>query len=83
MSPCHGETIAPCLAVVGALYCPAQSALAQSRQPDILIVLCDDFNPFYAGFAGDPNVRTPHLDALARDSSVFSRWKNIYLHRLG
>ncbi len=41
-------------------------------KPDVVIVLCDDFNPFYTGFAGDPDARTPHLDSLAAESAVFS-----------
>ncbi len=40
---------------------------------DIVVVLCDDFNPFYTSTAGDPDVHSPHLDALARESAVFSR----------
>jgi len=62
-----------CLSVLAVIGVPSQSAFAQSQQPDILIVLCDDFNPFYTGYAGDPDVRTPNLDTLARDSGVFSR----------
>lgn len=44
-----------------------------ATKPDVVVLLCDDFNPFYTGFAGDPDVRTPNLDALAKESAVFSR----------
>lgn len=48
-------------------------ALADSSKPDVVVILCDDFNPFYAGFAGDPDVKTPNLDSLAKQSAVFTR----------
>lgn len=48
------------------------SVFAESKKPDVIIFLCDDFNPFYTGFAGDPDARTPHLDALAKESAVFT-----------
>ncbi|MEM9017857.1 MAG: sulfatase-like hydrolase/transferase, partial [Verrucomicrobiota bacterium] len=43
------------------------------RPLDVVVVLCDDFNPFYTGFGGDPDASTPNLDALARESAVFTR----------
>jgi len=48
-------------------------ALADSNKPDVVIILCDDFNPYYAGFAGDPDAKTPNLNALAKQSAVFRR----------
>ncbi|QGJ71963.1 Choline-sulfatase [Planctomycetales bacterium 10988] len=45
------------------------------ERPNIVVLLCDDFNPFYTGFAGDPDAQTPRLDALAKESLVF---KNCY-----
>lgn len=40
---------------------------------DVVIVVCDDFNAFYTGFGGDPDAKTPNLDALAKESAVFTR----------
>lgn len=37
-------------------------------RPNILFVIADQWRAQAFGFAGDPNVRTPHLDALARES---------------
>lgn len=51
----------------------AHSAEAQARKPDVVVFLCDDFNPFYTGFTGDPDVKTPNLNALAKESIVFSQ----------
>lgn len=40
---------------------------------NIVVLLCDDMNPFYTGFAGDPDADTPNLDKLAEQSAMFTR----------
>lgn len=40
-------------------------------QPNILFILSDQHDPAITGYAGDPVVHTPHLDALARRSVRF------------
>jgi len=42
-----------------------------NSQPDILFVFCDQWNARYLGCAGHPQVRTPHLDALAAGGCMF------------
>ena len=37
-------------------------------KPNILFVIADQWRAQAFGFAGDPNVQTPHLDALQRES---------------
>jgi arylsulfatase len=61
-----------CLLAVSLALSPKRCFSHDTKQ-DVVIVLCDDFNPFYTGFAGDPDVRTPNLDELARESASFSR----------
>lgn len=39
--------------------------------PHILKLCSDEHSPFLAGFAGDPWVRTPNLDRLAAEGTVF------------
>lgn len=41
--------------------------------PDILWIVTTQWRGQAGGFAGDPNARTPHLDAFARDAVVFER----------
>ena len=36
------------------------------QQPNVLIILADQFRAQATGYAGDPNVKTPHLDQFAR-----------------
>ena len=46
---------------------------AEPRKPDVVLIVADDFNAFYTGFAGDPDVKTPNLDALAKEGTVFTQ----------
>ena len=40
-------------------------------QPDLLLLFSDQHHVRYSGFAGDELARTPNLDALAEDGTVF------------
>ena len=42
-----------------------------AERPSILFLMSDEHRPTVAGFAGDPVVRTPVLDELARTGVVF------------
>lgn len=44
---------------------------AADRPPNIVVVLADQWRPQAFGFAGDPNVKTPHFDQLAGQSTRF------------
>lgn len=55
---------------------PALSALvalqaAEPARPNIVYLLTDQWRASATGYAGDPNVRTPNLDRLARQSLNF------------
>ena len=41
---------------------------AAPTRPNILFIIADQWRAQAFGFAGDPNVQTPHLDALHRES---------------
>lgn len=45
---------------------------AEVRQPNILFVLADQWRAQATGYAGDPNVKTPHLDRLAAQGVNFA-----------
>ncbi len=45
---------------------------SQPHRPDVLVIMCDQFNPRLLGYAGDQVVRTPNLDALAAEGMAFS-----------
>ncbi|MEI7902373.1 MAG: sulfatase [bacterium] len=49
---------------------PAQDASAP-RRPNIVFVLADQWRAKATGYGGDPNVKTPHLDGLAKTAVNF------------
>jgi len=44
---------------------------AGKKQPNVLLVLTDQWRTSATGYAGDPNVKTPHLDELAVEGVDF------------
>lgn len=59
---------------VGTLTNPVTSVYAKDpvrRKPNIVYVLTDQWRAQATGYAGDPNVKTPNLDALASRSINF------------
>lgn len=44
-----------------------------SERPNLLVLVADDLRPDALAALGNPNLRTPHLDALAARSLAFSR----------
>ncbi len=44
----------------------------EAQKPNIVYVLVDEWRAQATGYAGDPNVRTPNLDQLAKESYNFS-----------
>jgi len=55
------------LATPAALPTPSQTA-----RPNILLAIADDWSWLHAGAYGDPAVRTPHIDRLAREGTRFT-----------
>ena len=52
----------------------AGSSGAMKRPPNIVLFLTDDQGYGDLGFLGNPVLRTPQIDAFAKDSAVFSRF---------
>jgi choline-sulfatase len=42
-------------------------------QPNIVVICSDQHHPLVTGYRGHPQIRTPHLDALAADGAYFTR----------
>jgi len=49
-------------------FCLLHAHLRAADKPNILFVIADQWRAQAFGFAGDPNVQTPHLDALRQES---------------
>jgi arylsulfatase A-like enzyme len=58
------------LALVGAAAQAAEAPAAADR-PNIVFLLADQWRASATGYAGDPNVQTPQLDRLAKESLNF------------
>ncbi|MCD0459312.1 sulfatase family protein [Roseiconus lacunae] len=50
-----------------------QSDFAEAKPPNLVMLLSDDMGWTDYGFMGHPDVQTPNLDKLARQSAVFPR----------
>src|SRR5829696_4023893 len=72
----------PALRLMGALLSAAIAAVSVSAapaakqapaKPNILFIIADQWRAQAFGFAGDPNVKTPHLDRFERESVNFTQ----------
>jgi arylsulfatase A-like enzyme len=60
--------------LVGVLLLPRGAALGAEKpnaRPNVLFLMADQWRAMATGYAGDPNVKTPHLDRLAAASVQF------------
>src|SRR5258706_9759248 len=58
--------------VVSILFATALPSIAQAARPNILFVVADQWRACSPGYAGDANVKTPHLNKLAATSVNFT-----------
>ena len=49
-------------------------AVSAADRPNIVLVMCDDLGWGDVGFNGNKIIRTPHLDAMAKESLKFTRF---------
>ncbi|WP_235934579.1 sulfatase-like hydrolase/transferase [Paramicrobacterium chengjingii] len=47
---------------------------AEQRHPNIVVIMSDDQGPWALGCAGNTEIQTPHLDALAAEGTRLSRF---------
>ena len=68
-------TLVLCAGVAGmaqADECPVQAVQRVHRPPNIVMIIADDQHYSDFGFMGNANVRTPHLDELAREAAIYT-----------
>jgi arylsulfatase A-like enzyme len=53
------------------LFAGCRTAASSRRRPNVVYVFADQWRASAMGYAGDPNVKTPHLDALAGEGVNF------------
>jgi N-acetylgalactosamine-6-sulfatase len=59
---------------MGPSAAPSAHAAASVKQPNIIIVLCDDMGYSDLGCFGNRTIRTPHLDRLAAQGTRFTQF---------
>jgi len=47
------------------------SANGQVKQPNVILIICDDLNDYSGVFGGHPDIKTPNIDRLAESGTVF------------
>ena len=57
-----------------ALLLPASAQAVDAKPPNIILVMADDQGYGDTGYTGHPFLKTPHLDAMAKESIVFNRF---------
>ena len=58
------------LALLGAALPTAATAATPATPPNILFIALDDLNDWVGAFGGNPQAKTPHMDAFARRGAV-------------
>ena len=46
----------------------------KTETPNIILIMADDQGWGDVGYNGHPHLKTPHLDAMAQNGAVFSRF---------
>jgi uncharacterized sulfatase len=59
--------------LAGLLLLSLPASAQESKRPNVVLIISDDQGWGDFGFMGSEQVRTPHLDALAQESLVFTR----------
>ncbi len=60
-------------AAASSLACSHTAGAQQSRKPNLLFILADQWRPQTLPSSGDPDLEAPHLKRLAREGAHFSR----------
>lgn len=60
------------LVLLAATYLANDAGAQSQRPPNIVVIVADDMGYADIGVHGSPDIRTPHIDALARDGVRFT-----------
>jgi len=72
-SPPKWRSVLVAAAATATLLAAGRPASVQTRPPNILLVIADDWSFPHAGAYGDKAVATPAFDRLAREGALFTR----------
>src|SRR5262245_46667245 len=57
-----------------AAVAPALLSQARVSRPNVLVIVLDDLGSHDLGYLGASDMKTPNIDALARNGAVFPEW---------
>ena len=60
------------LSLLALFSCKTQNKIKENA-PNIILIMADDWSYPHAGFYGDSSVRTPTMDRLAKEGTVFEQ----------
>ncbi|MEM0993629.1 MAG: sulfatase-like hydrolase/transferase, partial [Bacteroidota bacterium] len=60
------------LLIISWCSCQQKQEVAESNPPNIVLVIADDVNWNDIAAYGHPNIKTPHIDQLAREGMLFT-----------
>jgi arylsulfatase A-like enzyme len=66
----HFALLLAALATLASTHFAAEPA---AKKPNVLIIIADQWRAQAFGYAGDPNVKTPHIDRFERESVNFTQ----------
>ena len=61
------------LATMALLACAALAADEGPTKPNVVFILTDNHGPWTLGCYGNPDIRTPNIDRLAKEGTLFTR----------
>ena len=61
------------VSLVGLCILPPDGRAADEMRPNVVFILADNQGAWTLGCYGNPDIRTPHIDRLAREGTLFTR----------
>ena len=52
---------------------PVKNLVQESRRPNVIVILADDMQTGVTGYEGNPIIKTPNIDKLAAEGTVFNK----------
>lgn len=62
-----------CLILLICLMTVGQLQAAESKRPNVVIIMTDNHGEWTLGCYGNPDIKTPHIDQLAKEGTLFTR----------
>ncbi len=63
--------IIPVLILLASLPAGLSGQEKSAGQPNVIFIMCDDLNDYTSQLGGHPDIKTPHIDQLAKSSTHF------------